>query len=660
MAKHKPRNIEPVTPAPTEAKTSGGAAVVTALTGFAGLVLALSVLAMLLPNARLWAVHQFAFLDLPVAVLLLAIAGVLLLPFGAKYATRWFGKLEESPAALLAGAAFVAFLILSVYGNLLGDGQLSLTRLAHVGDMMEAGVRVPPGRFFSQKEPGTMLLHEAAFRVIKTVRDPKIEVASGLAGKQARVERQLVYRGFAEWSYRILSSLAGAVLIFFLVRWTRARSDLDAGLFWAVLLGAGGWLAFFGYVENYAWVTIFSVLFLLAGLRAAEPPRKLPILPIVLFGAACAMHYVAITLLPALIFLLWTLHFEPKDRERADSAAPLKRAKIVIALFLVGGLAGYIYVKGWKGWISVIPLLPRWVDDGYALLSLSHFVDLLNLLLWCGGAALLVLLFTPRAGDSLKDNTQERFLLIAAGASALFAVVFSPNLGMARDWDIVTTALWPLLFWGAWRLSKLEFSEEQRSRLRASLLALTVLILVPAILVQAREQSAIARFKSLLDLDRSRSAYGWENLALHYQRTGELDLRVQAWEQAVAVEQNPRYVFNLAEAYRLNGQYDAADTTAIRAATLNNDFAQNLLFYAVAQAKNGKYDRTLALIDTALSLNPEIASGQAMKQWATRVVFVDSIAASGDTTLALQWVEDYQKMDSTNSFWPEYRMRLRR
>lgn len=656
MRKPKPQRTEPVVE--VIVKEPADNRLVAGFWWLALSTLVLSVVALFMPEQRLWAVHQFAFLNLALAIPLLLVAAFLLTPHGATFLSKLFAKLPKLTPLTWAAIAFVCFMTFSVYGSLLGDGQLCITRLAHVGDMHESGKRIPRGRFMSQKEPGTMLLHEGAFRIGMAVAGPDMYVARGPAGQEARVERQLIYREIAQWSYRILSSLAGALLVFLLARFIRKREDVDAVLFWLMFIAGAAWLTFFGYVENYAWVSLAMLAFLMAGLKITEPPRTIPIVPILLFVVACVMHYMAVVLLPALIFLLWTMHFEPRDKNTNSIGAPARRAKLLIASFAVLGLAGYVYVGGWKGWISVMPLLPQWVDDGYALLTLKHGADLLNLLLCGAGAGLIGVLLTRKNHDTLRENNQENFLLLAAGASTFFALVFSPNLGMARDWDIVSAALWPLIFYGAWRVSKLAHSPESLPKLRASLVALVVLLLVPAVLVQAFESSAIERFRTLLHMDRSRSAYGWENLALYYQKTKELDKRIAAWQEAVDVQRNPRYLFNLGEALRLADRVDEADTLAIAAATMNKEFVPNLFFYAVSQAKLGRFDRTKAIVDTALALNPEVPYGRGMKIWANRVVFADSIAASGDTSLALQYVAEFMAKDSANSFWPEYQAKL--
>jgi hypothetical protein len=436
MAKHTPRVEKPQ--AAPEPKQAAGNGVLTAVRAVGLITLALSILAMLKPEWRLWAVHQFAFMNFALAIPLLILAAVLLSPFGERLVSLETWKKFKLPPLGWAAVSFALFMLLSVYGNILGDGQLAITRLAHLGDMLESGQNIPPGRVFSQKEPGTMILHEGAFRIAMEIAGPDMHVAPGRAGQDARVERQLKYRELAAWCYRILSSLAGALLVLLLILFAHARSDIEPSLFLLMLLTCGGWLAFFGYVENYAWVSLAMFAFLLAGLKSIATPGKIPFLPIIVFGVAVGMHYMAVVLFPALVYLLWAMHFEERESAAQDLSAQKKRLLQLIAIFAVIGIAGYIYVKGWKGWVSILPVLSSRVPDGYTLFSLKHFIDLFNLILWAVGAAIASLFVTRKLSGSIKLNNQENFLLLAAGASALFAAVFSPNLGMARDWDIVS------------------------------------------------------------------------------------------------------------------------------------------------------------------------------------------------------------------------------
>jgi len=654
MAKSKTPKIESVEP--VVEKLPGDARVVIALRIAAAVVAALSVVALLKPDLRLWAVHGLAYLPLPLSLGIIAAAVVLCLPIGATLIAK-IPALKLKPMHWAAGA-FALFMLLSAYGSLMGDGQLAIARLAIVGDMLESKQSVPPGRFFSQKEPGTMMLHEAAFRLGVAMFGPEMNVAQGRAGQQARVERQLIYRGFAQQTIRLLACLSGALFVLFLVRFVRSRTNLNGNLFWAVMLTGSGWLTFFGYVENYAYVSVLMMLFLMAGLKAMQPPRKVPIVPILLFAVACALHFMAIVLLPALVFLLWTMHFEPRDVADENTQAPRKRALLLAGVFAVLGGAAFIYLKAWDGWSGFIPVLPRWVKDGYALFSVKHGADLLNLALFACASALVILFLLKPVRRTVRESNQEFFLLFASASGALFACVFSPNLGMPRDWDIVTTALWPLLFYGAWRLSQYEFTENQSRSLRASLAALSVLILVPALLVQAIPSSAIERYSALLELDRSRSAYGWENLAMYYQREGDSENRIAAWKRAVEIDPNPRYYHNLGEALKLAGRIDEADSAAVESVRRNKDLADNLFYLAIAQGKRGNLSRARELVHIAVDADPAVKYGPQMVKWADRACEVDSFAQMGNLARARELLQQYAQLDSTNSFWPEFAQKL--
>jgi tetratricopeptide (TPR) repeat protein len=605
-----------------------------------------------MPESRLWAVHSLAFLPMPLSLILLTAALVFLTPLGTKV-SAWISSREYRQVSpwQFALIAFALFLTFCVKGELLGDGVLCTSRLSHVGEMQNLGYKIAPGRFISQKEPGELMAHEAAFLVVSSLFGPERVPARGEAAQKEHNERLDKFRDLAAMSYRVLSALAGALAVLILIRFARASKLVRSRtIFWLALLTGGVWLIFFGYVENYSWVSLFMLLSLTSGVRAADEGKHFPTASLLWFVLAVLFHFAAIVLLPAMLYLLWTLHAKQSGRR----LIPLWQWLVGFSIL---GLAGYVWVRGWKGWISVIPLLPKWTKDGYAFLTWKHFADIGNLLVW--SAILSLPLLFVRQRDEVSASLALRYLLIASLCGALFALVFSPNLGMARDWDIVSAALWPLLLFAAVKLSSIEFSQAQSHAAGGALLAMVLIVLTPAVLVQANEQSAVSRFRDLLSLDRSRSAYGWENLASYYQRKENLEERILAWREAVTVERNPRYLVNLATALKLADRIDEADTVAIAAAAKNREFTSQLFYFSAMQAKRGRLDRSRALVDTAVALNPEIRLGKEMKLWAAQAYEVDSIAKSGNLAQAKERGLFYMRQDSTNSYWPDYLAKLK-
>ncbi|MBU1707239.1 tetratricopeptide repeat protein, partial [bacterium] len=214
---------------------------------------------------------------------------------------------------------------------------------------------------------------------------------------------------------------------------------------------------------------------------------------------------------------------------------------------------------------------------------------------------ILAVLRTPKKIEHILQ-IQSGFLAVAAISGVAFVVAFNPNLGMARDWDVLAVALWPLLFFAAWKMACTDLGT-----LRAELLAFVVgfacVISIPFILVQTGEAISIARFEILLHMDASRSAYGWENLAVHYESTGYLDGRIRAWEGAVQASNNPRYMINYANVLRMADRLDEAEVYSVRGARFNPEYAYQLTHIATAYALRDNFEKARELLTLAIELD---------------------------------------------------------
>ena len=137
-----------------------------------------------------------------------------------------------------------------------------------------------------------------------------------------------------------------------------------------------------------------------------------------------------------------------------------------------------------------------------------------------------------------------------------------------------------------------------------ALTGVIVLTTVPFVLVQARESWSVQHFEALLRMDSSRSAYGWENLAVHYETRGDLGGRIRAWRAALAVSGNPRYMINLSVALRLNGQLEEAEALCIPAVREKPDYSYQLTYLAAAYRERGNAEKMVELLRLACELNP--------------------------------------------------------
>lgn len=590
------------TAATSAAATANPLANVLTLAAAASLLLA--VMALVFPDLRLWGIHSLAFLPRPLAVILMLCAALLLVPKLHKTLFRNISAISARataiPAPLLGLAAGVLFYLANVQAPLLGDGQLWLNELTmyHRTVIEKEDTKVPVKRNL-RKEPLETLLHDVAFLAVIPFY-PKSDTTATpptLLGKAEAFQQSENYiKRAAAQAFRILSALAGALLVWWSVVFARKQIPPDGHVAFSLLmLCSSSMLLFFGYVEHYSWTSLLIVACLWSGVYASER-RIFPWLALLLGLLAIAFHYVAITLLPALLFLLWS--------ERKKNATGKQRpnytaqALTLLLLFAVAGSIAYIQVRGWRGWISVLPLLPEFTRDGYALLSLPHLLDVLNLLLLLALPAVLIVCFLFRNHAARATA----FLFVAALSGSAFALSFNPNLGMGGDWDILAAALWPLLGLAAWLLAQHESAREPR--VISALLAIVLLIPVPYICANITTTAAIQRYEALLKFDPLRSAYGWEKLLVYYESKDDLPNAARAGIEAVKAEQNPRLRLKLADVYFRSGKFPDAAREAEIAARKDARFARYLVVVALETGKTGNWRECRRILQIATECSP--------------------------------------------------------
>jgi hypothetical protein len=570
----------------------------------AGLLLFLGAMAgWLFPDFRLWGVHHLAFLPLPLAIVCVAAGALMLSPWGASVVALLSRRLSfwtHRPAALWAAVALVVFLLLRVSVPLLGDGQLWIRELAWVGEFGSRGRPVPEGRLTARKEPLELAAHQILFQAISLLRP---QLSKDLSAKQlivARQRRQEWFRDAASWSYAILSSLAGAATVLMTLafaRWHVAPPGRPA--FMAMLFAGGGVLLFFGYAENYSCTSLGVVACLLMGVVESAKPQRFPWRFLLLWILSLAFHYAAIVLAPALLYRLaiWVRH---AVQPRGDHGGNRRFTRAFAAALILAAGIGYVATAAWRGHSSILPLLPQWSRDGYALLSSAHLADLANILILVSFSSLCVLLFL-RARTSPPDATTTMLGLAVAG-SLVFVLLFDPNLGMTRDWDLYALALWPVIVWGAWKLAQADLGEHH-SEILAKIFGMALLVTVPFVLVNAMTKSSVSRFETLLHLDRSRSGYGWENLALHYQRVNDHDDEIRAWREAVNVNATPRYMINLGNALRETGRLDEAQPWYVSACRQQPEFTEQMYHLAFSYHQRGEVAKAREVVRLMIELD---------------------------------------------------------
>lgn len=552
----------------------------------------------LLPYARLWGIHHFGFLSPFVSAGLLLTAFVCFTPFGERAIGAMLPKLRRLHGAvliwaLIAGAVFV---VARVREPLLGDGQALLRHLEIMGRLEARRLPVIDKGDARWAEPLETALHENFFRMLALWHPPvSSEFSPDQDEEEVRAERAWFFE-VGRWSYILLSAAAGVIFVVVVVGFSaRMLSAPVRPIFLLAVFGSGGMLLFFGYAEDYAWVSLAVTGCVLAAIEVRPDSEKWPWKTVAWFVAAVAFHLMALFLLPVVIYLILRRHL------------PLFRdANRLAWRVLLGGLllttVGYAVTRPWTWSKYALAIFPGNSKDGYSVLSIRHIVDILNLLLLVAPLASLVILMFHRSDAHQRHAT--RVLRLAAGAGIGFVLLFNPGLGMSRDWDLYSVTLWPLVLLGAWGLANVAW-ERQRNAVLACMCGCTLLIAVPFVLVHQSARAEIVRFKAILGLDLRRTAYGWENLAAYYRRVRDPHNVIIALENSVGVDPNPRYKLNLANELRRAGRLEEAEYWYLESVRMRPDFVKNLVMLCQSYAQRGDNRKAIEVARKMTEIEPD-------------------------------------------------------
>lgn len=317
-----------------------------------------------------------------------------------------------------------------------------------------------------------------------------------------------------------------------------------------LLLTLGVTQLFCGYIESYPPVAMFVLGFLWVGLRRVRgDARALFLLPIS-FALCVASHFATATLAPAYV-LLALRGSEPRARRLALAA--IGPALAIALLLLLGSKPqDWLHSLGTASrGADVTNLSTTVVEPAYGVLSLDHLVDFLNALLLILPIPLLLLAaqVVARRGRITPLAPDTGFLALAAIPGVALAALFRFPLAPAQDWDLTSILLLPLAVLGI-RVGHAIFAAPEARRFSAGLVTLALGSLLPFLLVNANEASAIRRFETILAPDAKVTSFAraYGNYALWRLFSGRGD-HERAHPYAVrALESekgNPRYWTNV-------------------------------------------------------------------------------------------------------------------
>jgi tetratricopeptide (TPR) repeat protein len=325
----------------------------------------------------------------------------------------------------------------------------------------------------------------------------------------------------------LLISYAGIILLipglFYSLRKSAVPEFL---LLLLVFLGGPAILFFFGYTELYTLQYVFLCLFFASGYRSIASKDSLW-LPLAFLALSMGFGGSSLIYIPVALFIIVVWYI--------PDAGKIRKATVILIAF--GFIAFLILlVIQWDDMLSpyIIPLVSGDIirEDGimtgwfgYSMFSLPHVVDMLNALVFIGGAILIA--GAASALSSIKSTIWKRptvqFGLVAFSAGIILLLGGNASFGLARDWDLVVLPVLGIVFFGG--IVIIELHQQKQLSLQLLLPALLAFSLGSSYAwVQLNHGGASAqRLEDLVDQDRNLvqpmvSYSGYENVRKYYSR----------------------------------------------------------------------------------------------------------------------------------------------
>ncbi len=242
-------------------------------------------------------------------------------------------------------------------------------------------------------------------------------------------------------AFRILSSLSGIILIFYLLK--KYFLKTNGFLSFLVITSSGGFLLFYGYVENYSLVSLFLFGFSFFVLDKLKISQKIsPYLLGFLSAIGALLHLVFGYMIFALVYLNFIFSQKRNFWKNA------------IVSSLVAGLV-FLVVYGYFLFFSQFRLdlslghitnpkfypIKRWI-------STWHFQEIFYCLTFSSLPSLVILgyiyFFDRLTWKEQSFSKEWKFLSLSILGFFLHAFFFNPQLGFPRDWDLMSFYWIPL------------------------------------------------------------------------------------------------------------------------------------------------------------------------------------------------------------------------
>lgn len=569
-------------------------------------VFALVAVAAFLPRAQLWGINHLAFYSPPVRLAALAVIAAAFLPPVARRLYSWLlgfsqtlkhgGRGVDVTMTVIAVASVLVFAGLRTSTNLLGDGQLIAQSFGAAWEGNDKVIMRSAKAIVTEERiaPGATLFYYGTAKVL-----------SGMFNKHPVI------------GIRVFNYLLGAFFVYIVMGLLRRGPFSPEIRLWLLVLTlfSSTILLFFGYVENYTPLVFFGFLYVLVGFMYFHDRARLWIV-VTIFIVALYTHIQAVLFTPSLVYMIaWKL-----AKQRRAMVEKYAGPALTIALVVGAVAAGFVGLDKYY-----LPF--RGNEESYGLFSPIHLADVLNEILILMPILLLfaVMAWLNRkssrrlAGNPDKSagatgwfamTAERHFALLILAPCVVYLFLFKPEIGMARDWDLFTMislGLVPLALLVVNRFFRTTRMQADAGTFSSPAIVLCVVLAVAWVGLNASSARSTARFERILEYDRTHASYAYENLAIFYYDSGQLDRATEVMETACDISHNPRQYVRLAMYYNEQGRSEEALDLTRQTVARHPDYIKSRFYLVSLLEKAGLSDELLAAAREGTKYHPKDA-----------------------------------------------------
>ncbi len=414
---------------------------------------------------------------------------------------------------------------------------------------------------------------------------------------------QLLFGGHsyetALYAFQTLSIVSGffTVFNFIVIAGLLSRTSWGRLLNLAVLLFSGWSLLFFGYVEYYPMLWLAASFFVRLALEFVKGNRSLWAV-LAGFVITVLIHAQAIYFLPGLLYLIAYRTSPERINTLSSRVFALLTAIIPTVAIAAVLLAERIMTDGANPFLPLLPFGNSF--PFYAVISVRNLVEIANLALLCCPALLILITGAVKQPQSAADHVS-RLLILFSVCSLMFVLTMNPVLGLARDFDLMSLALFaPVLF-----VLHLINKATRPVTVQFVMVCVTVSLLVSASYLQANISVASSenRIHDLLRYYGAKERGGWMSFAGYLQNKGDTFRHDEVVRETDAIfpdRKKHRNVLSLLS----SGKLEEASTLAEQLVVSQPDNGEFLAVLGQVKMRQGEYARAARLYEMAVKTHP--------------------------------------------------------